>query len=335
MASDPILPLNTRTRSSTLATDRLSVLVRHVSPDPSAPVMPKSAQTPAACGVAAAADSQPIDVSGTPAQPAGGLYSSLSQAVGRGWRSLRSEVAAELQLRHLRNRPEEARQLVQLDRSASVAEIHHALVEDGAVIIRELIDPATVDRVRQELAEITESQKAEGRLQHTGPPGSFVGDKTERTREFLHRSRAAQELLTHPVVISAMERLMGANCKRFRLKVATHIDIGPGETAQPLHREDGLYPAAHPGSEWCCDCMWALSDFTPENGATHIVRASHKGPQDTSGRVGYEHTAQAAMPKGSCLIFTGAQKRLSVPIMLYSHPNICQDRLGTDTHRTF
>jgi ectoine hydroxylase-related dioxygenase (phytanoyl-CoA dioxygenase family) len=128
---------------------------------------------------------------------------------------------------------------------------------------------------------------------------------------------------------------MGANCKRFRLKVATHIDIGPGETAQPLHREDGLYPAAHHGSEWCCDCMWALSDFTPENGATHIVRASHKGPQDTSGRVGYEHTAQAAMPKGSCLIFTGAQKRLSVPIMLYSHPNICQDRLGTDTHRTF
>ena len=24
--------------------------------------------------------------------------------------------------------------------------------------------------------------------------------------------------------------------------------------------------------------MWALSDFTPENGATHIVKASHKGP---------------------------------------------------------
>ena len=52
--------------------------------------------------------------------------------------------------------------------------------------------------------------------------------------------------------------------------------------------------------------MWALSDFTPENGATHIVKASHKAPPDTGARVGYEHTARAAMPKGSCLIFTGS-----------------------------
>jgi hypothetical protein len=46
----------------------------------------------------------------------------------------------------------------------------------------------------------------------------------------------AQRLLTHPTVLAAIEDLFGGSCKRFRTKVATLIDIGPGETAQPLHR---------------------------------------------------------------------------------------------------
>ena len=203
------------------------MLASHVSPpDRRAPLLaPRLAG--AAAAVAEGADPRPNDVN-APAPPADGLYTSLSRAVGRGWSALRGEVAAELQLRHLRNRSEGECQLVQLNRTASPDEIHSALLQDGAVIIRELIAPDVADLVRQELGEVTASQKDDGRLAHVGPAGSFVGDRTERTREFLHRSTAAQGLLTHPTVIGAMERLMGASCKRFRVKVATHIDIGPG-----------------------------------------------------------------------------------------------------------
>ena len=69
----------------------------------------------------------------------------------------------------------------------------------------------------------------------------------------------------------------------------------PMADGRPPCSEDGLYPAPHPGVEWCCDAMWALSDFTEANGATHIVKNSHKAPRDAGARVGYEHTAQAVM----------------------------------------
>ena len=57
------------------------------------------------------------------------------------------------------------------------------LRENGAVIIKELIDPETADAARRELAGVTAAQKAEGKGLHVGPPGSFVGARQgERDR---------------------------------------------------------------------------------------------------------------------------------------------------------
>ena len=51
--------------------------------------------------------------------------------------------------------------------------------------------------------------------------------------------------------------------------------------------------------------MWALTDFTAANGATHIVLGSHRD-QPCGGRLAYaQATLQAAMPQGSALVWTG------------------------------
>ena len=41
-----------------------------------------------------------------------------------------------------------------------------------------------------------------------------------------------------------------------------------------LHRDDDFYPIRIPSVEFQIAAMWALTDFTPENGATRIVQGS-------------------------------------------------------------
>ena len=51
-------------------------------------------------------------------------------------------------------------------------------------------------------------------------------------------------------------------------------------------------------------CIWALSDFTVENGATHVAPGSTGWPDDQ--RPTPEQICQAVMPKGSALLYTGS-----------------------------
>ena len=94
--------------------------------------------------------------------------------------------------------------------------------------------------------------------------------------------------------------------------------IDPGETAQAIHCDDQLYGIRRPHKNLVCNTMWALSDFTEENGATRIVPCSHKldlYPYETVGKESGERTATSAsqefetvaatMPKGSICFVVG------------------------------
>ncbi len=85
----------------------------------------------------------------------------------------------------------------------------------------------------------------------------------------------------------------------------TAIEILPGESAQPLHRDDSLYPIESAGMELLIGVMWALDDFTEENGGTRVVLGSHRFLRswhlpDVSG------WESAVMKKGSVLFYLGS-----------------------------
>jgi ectoine hydroxylase-related dioxygenase (phytanoyl-CoA dioxygenase family) len=109
----------------------------------------------------------------------------------------------------------------------------------------------------------------------------------------------------NPKIIEILDRFLGPYCDNFTLSSCSITAIGPGQTPQPLHRDDMLYPLAHPSERNAVvTCFWALTDFRPENGATRLVPRSHRWDD---ARVPLEaETVRAVMPKGSVCIFLGS-----------------------------
>ena len=92
---------------------------------------------------------------------------------------------------------------------------------------------------------------------------------------------------------------------RVQLHLTQLICIKPGQTAQPLHRDrlawGGFLPAT---IEPQFNTIWALTDFTAENGATVVAPGSHRW---ADGRNPEPHElTQAAMRAGSVLLYSGS-----------------------------
>ena len=103
------------------------------------------------------------------------------------------------------------------------------------------------------------------------------------------------------------DEILLAHCINYRIGSLTAIEIWPGETDQSLHLDDGIYPVRMPGMQLQISAMWALEDFTEENGATRVALGSHLDSNiSNTAEVQYQDDiVQAVMPKGSVLFYLG------------------------------
>jgi ectoine hydroxylase-related dioxygenase (phytanoyl-CoA dioxygenase family) len=91
----------------------------------------------------------------------------------------------------------------------------------------------------------------------------------------------------------------------YQLHLTQVISVFPGETDQPLHRDELAwdffpFPLDY---DVQCNTMWAMTDFTVENGATRLVPGSHF----TEGKQTYvdEEIVRAEMERGSVFFYSG------------------------------
>lgn len=171
-----------------------------------------------------------------------------------------------------------------------------ALAKDGAVIVENVVPDDLLDKVLSDLRGPFDEQG----LKFTN---DFNGYKTRRLGGILGLSRAAANILAHPLVLSVADALLKPHCESYRIGSSTAIEIMPGEGDQVLHRDDDFYPIRVPGIEWQISAMVALSDFTAENGATRVV----PGSQDMRvfENITEDQVTQAVMPRGSILFYLG------------------------------
>jgi ectoine hydroxylase-related dioxygenase (phytanoyl-CoA dioxygenase family) len=104
-----------------------------------------------------------------------------------------------------------------------------------------------------------------------------------------------QQVAIHSGVLGVLPHVLGED---FLLSTMGSAIIGPGEESQMLHVDDGVYQFPRPHPNLVCNTMWALSDFTVENGATRVVPESNKWDQDPVVGENYD-TVALEMPAGS------------------------------------
>lgn len=185
-----------------------------------------------------------------------------------------------------------------LDNNTSVTEVVAALRQHGAVVVSELVAPAVADAVAGELRPSLQAVDID-----TQSP--FDGNKTRRFGAIMRESPTSAALVDHDMLVAVADEILLPHCATYQVGSLTAIEILPGENAQALHRDDSLYPIELAGIETQIGVMWALNDFTQENGGTRVVAGSHRFLRSwhLPNVTGWE---SAVMPKGSALFYLGS-----------------------------
>ncbi len=167
--------------------------------------------------------------------------------------------------------------------------------EQGYAILHDMLDEQELTRLRDELQPYLDAT-------HPGED-PFMGYRTKRFGALMARSPQARDMALHPRLLALLDELLLPLCARYQINVTDVAHLEPGEKAQVMHRDASFYPFQNPAPLTLCATMWAISDFTRENGATWLVPGSHLWEE---GRVPTEEeVVQAQMPAGSMLIYTG------------------------------
>jgi len=188
--------------------------------------------------------------------------------------------------------------ITNLDRSADIRDIVETLRRDGAVVISELADPGLVDAIRAELRPELDASGLKIK-------SDFNGSLTRRSNRVLSLAPSAAGLVDHDMVVRVADAILLPHCAMYQVGSMTAIEILPGESAQALHRDDSLYPIDNAGMELEIGVMWALDDFTAENGGTRVVLGSHRFLRSWH-LPGVSDWESAVMPKGSVLFYMGS-----------------------------
>jgi ectoine hydroxylase-related dioxygenase (phytanoyl-CoA dioxygenase family) len=176
-------------------------------------------------------------------------------------------------------------------------EAHAARIErEGYTIIENAMPLDAVEALVEDL------HRLERELAVRPAPNRFEGTKTLRIYNLLAHGKLYEEIPVNPNALPVVERVLDSGCLVSSL---SSINILPSERAQPIHADDQLIPLPKPHVAIVCNTMWAITDFTEENGATRVVPGSHKLDHSPM-YMGRYDSVPAEMRRGSVLVYHGS-----------------------------
>jgi len=184
--------------------------------------------------------------------------------------------------------------ITHLDSDANRETIQAELESNGSVVIDGMIDKATLEEIKSDM------------VPHLTPgKDKFAGHHTKRAGLVISRSPTVRDLIMHSKVLNLADHVL-SHATSYQLHVAQILAVGPGAEAQMIHRDQwnfDFFPFPS-GFETSFSTMWALTDFTAENGATRVVPGSNKLSNDK--KFEERDTEPAEMKAGSVLFYTGS-----------------------------
>lgn len=200
--------------------------------------------------------------------------------------------------------------LQRLSGDCTADDVVAALERDGGIIIEDFLSEITLMGLRHDLIPLLERQS-------TGRDG-FSGFKTRRLSALFAHTRHCVEIATHPLYLRPAEHFLcnprdvwvGGDrlslAADIRIGVTQAIQLAPGQSAQPLHRDDTAFLWRHPtgGREGRVQIICAVSDFNAENGGTLVIPGSHLWDDERKPEL--SEAIPTVMKAGSALIFLGS-----------------------------
>ncbi len=172
---------------------------------------------------------------------------------------------------------------------------HHVdeIREQGFTVLPSLLSPADVRVLKTALEPFLQRQ-------HMGR-NNFEGFITERVYALLAKDPAFATIIEHPAILSIVSEFLAPN---FLLSAALAINIHADETPQPFHSDATLPNAPHDTTSGI-STLWALDEFTEDNGATEVIPGSHRWVDEKPGEDDCR-AVKALMPAGSVMVFHGS-----------------------------
>ncbi|MDA0218174.1 MAG: phytanoyl-CoA dioxygenase family protein, partial [Proteobacteria bacterium] len=181
-------------------------------------------------------------------------------------------------------------QLARFDaRTTDPQEVGRAIDVHGYAIVENMMTPDQLAALRAELEPHFATQK-------TGET-AFLGARTKRFNNLFMRAPTTRQMVLHPVLLGAADHILLPHCARYQVTYTGVMHLMPGEKAQALHRDGFFYPFRNPGPVLQQGSLWAVTEFTADNGATRIVPGSHLWEEERAPRANEIFAAE--MPAGS------------------------------------
>ena len=167
-----------------------------------------------------------------------------------------------------------------------------SLDRDGYFIVPGVLPTEQAAAMATRLDEIAAAEgEAAGKDFHTEKG-------TTRLGTLINKDPMFDITFLHPRGLAAVNYILQGN---FGLSSITGRAAQPGEGHQPLHRDN---------HERCANVLWAISEFTAQNGPTRLVPKSHlhpKGPAEAMEDAAAHHPDEiyVIVPAGSLIVING------------------------------
>jgi ectoine hydroxylase-related dioxygenase (phytanoyl-CoA dioxygenase family) len=163
----------------------------------------------------------------------------------------------------------------------------------GYVVFENLLSKAKVTEIRETVTAL---------FAHGRGRNNFEGFRTQRLYSVIDKTLICNELIEHPLILALLDRLFLPN---YLLSQLQAINILPGEEQQPIHCDDGFYRVPRPRPPLGAATIWAIDDFSAENGATVVIPGSHLWDDHAPDERETRRQLPVIMPAGSVVFFLG------------------------------
>nr|A0A1B2CTC6.1 RecName: Full=Iron/alpha-ketoglutarate-dependent dioxygenase penM; AltName: Full=Penigequinolones biosynthesis cluster protein M [Penicillium thymicola]ANY57891.1 PenM [Penicillium thymicola] len=198
------------------------------------------------------------------------------------------------------------RKIPRLSATRDCHEIWPTVQEHGAVIIKNLLPLEVVQRLNREVDPYVKIEPIPA-AETKDHPNRVLSTTTRMINVLADFSKAYREDVLNNETLNKVSTDAFSVYGDYWVLMGAVMELAPTNPAQPLHRDmrfshplvDYLKHDAPPTS---INLLIALTPFTVENGATHVILGSHKWP-DLSGAT-MEQTVRAVMEPGDAVLIT-------------------------------